>query len=170
MALPEHDILRYQYFLSCLQDQEMVNAIPYMLPFVKEVLLTRTGKNREDFINNLLEIFRTKIEALKNKKWFVGQIEILRLRVISDIVFQILLNKPENNNLNEELIETFLTNYCSFVLVIYNYKLEAEAEEMLKLVFKAVHLPNLETKIFVSVRESIKEAYQIFAKLAGQNK
>lgn len=59
--------------------------MPFLLPYLKEELL---GRQRNTCVDKLLDIFIESLNKLEKKQWVVGAHEILRLRIIVDVVVE----------------------------------------------------------------------------------
>lgn len=136
-----------------------------MLPYIKEEILPR---NRSVCLNSLLEIFMESLDRLHKKTWLVGKDEIMRLRVVSDIVVEVL-STQQKIEIDQAKADSFLSNLCDFILLIYNYKLDSDAEELLKLLSRLVYLEDTNKKVFQSARKSIHTAYETFAKIGAKH-
>ena len=58
---------------------------------------------------------------------------------------------------------------CLFSLNIHNYKMEEEAEELLKIFSKLSFIDEFRDKLLLSVKATINQAYSLFNKLNIKN-
>jgi hypothetical protein len=68
--------------------------------------------------------------------------------------------------MEEELVDSFMCSCCLFALAIHNYKMEEEAEQLLKSYCKLAYMEKYQDKVVASARKTINESYYLFAKLA----
>ena len=92
----------------------------------------------------------------------------MRLRVVSDIVVEVL-STQQKIEIDQAKADSFLSNLCEFILLIYKYKLDSDAEELLKLLSRLVYLEDTNKKVFQSARKSIHTAYETFAKIGAKH-
>ena len=85
---PEYDRFRYEFFMRCFLNDEEIQFVPLLLSFTKEELIPR---QRSLWISKFLDIFHEMTIRLDNRKWTVGKYEVMRLRIICDLVIDSLL-------------------------------------------------------------------------------
>ena len=91
----------------------------------------------------------------------VGAHEVMKIRLASDIIVEILSNHECHH---KEMLECFLRTCSLFCLYIHNYKMEDEAEEMLKLYSRLGFIEALRESVLKAVINTISEGYFLFSK------
>lgn len=75
-------------------------------------------------------MFRVSEEKLAKGQWMVGGSEIMRIRVVCDVVVDGVLALIDES-CGEEFVQrvrSLVESLCSFALIMYNYKLEQSTE------------------------------------------
>lgn len=60
----------------------------YMVPLIREIIMERDSESRNICLNKLLDIHSVSVDKLGKRQWIVSESEVLRLRVISELVLE----------------------------------------------------------------------------------
>lgn len=77
-----------------------------MVPLIREIVMERDNDSRNICLNKLLDIHSVSVDKLGKRQWIVSQSQVLRLRVISELVLEGLrhsLNEKKDQPLKTEI-------------------------------------------------------------------
>lgn len=124
---PEFDQARFAFFEGALANPDATSMVGFLIPMVRDVLLPRNPS----LLARLLSAFAGKAALVEGGRWLVGSHEVLVVRVLARLIVGCLASKEQQ--VEEKLVSAFLEHYCEFPRVLSGYKMEEEAEELLKL-------------------------------------
>lgn len=97
-------------------------------------------------------------------KWAVGAHEVLVVRVLSQLLIETLVREKGFNKFNEQNVERCLLTMCEFVRLLIVYKMDNEAEDLLRKLQGLLVLEDARLLIFNSSTQALQRAWALLLK------
>lgn len=110
------------------------------------------------------------MDLIKQGKWQIGNHEVIIIRILSQLIVDLITKEKAAESVDGELIAIFLSNYCEFIRLMFNYKMEVEVEELLRKINQLLPFERFREPLFESCKRSVTLAYQTLLRgsLEGQ--
>ena len=135
------------------------------MPFIHDIVLPR---NRQ-FTDELFALLAHKGIMAEKSQWAVGAHQVLILRVLVQLLSQIIVRERSAKQFEGKNVQICLESLCEFVRLLFAYKMEREAEDVLKKAQALLVVEEVRPLIFTSCRKTVKKSCSLLlgGKLEG---